>query len=144
MKYVISFIIVLFLTSCIARSSYVDKLAEKLAILSDIVESNSRAIYVLDPNPENLKTVIAAGAIRLQLHELAEESSAVKIEEVIQPAMSIATMIAGGAAGTTLLGAIGDMFLQRAKNKKLKMAARKAANEPDREVAHKIIDDAKV
>lgn len=143
MRYVLSFIIVLFLTSCIARSSYVDDLAKKVAILSGIVDANSKAIYVLDPSPANLKTVIEAGAIRAQLVELAEESSAVPVGEIIEPVMSIATMIAGGATGTAVLGGVLDMFMQRSKNKRLKLAARKAANEPDPLVAHKIIDEAK-
>lgn len=143
MRYIISFIIIAFLTSCIARSSYVDDLAKKVAILSGIVEENSRAIYVLDASPKNLKTVIEAGAIKVQLAELAEESSGVKIDEIITPVMSIASMIAGGATGTALLGGVADMFLQRSKNKRLKLAARKAANEPDPVVAHKLIDDAK-
>lgn len=143
MRYIISFIIITFLTSCLARSSYVDELAQKVATLSGIVEANSRAIYVLDPSPANLKTVIESAAIRVQLVELAEESSSVKIDEILEPVMSVATMIAGGATGTAVLGGVLDMFLQRSKNKRLKLAARKAANEPDRDVAHKIIDEAK-
>lgn len=143
MRYLISIILVVVLSSCIARSSYVDDLAKKVANLAGVVNANSKAIYILSPTPENLATVINAGAVHAQLIELANESSSVDVGEIIAPVMSIATMITGGAGGTAVIMGIADMFLQRRKNKKLNLAARKAANEPDPIVAHKLIDEAK-
>lgn len=129
MRHLMLLMVSIVMTGCVAKSSYVNELAQ-------LTLANSKAIVEVSPTPKNLETVVL-------VNKLASEDSSAINENIVSSVMGVIDGFSTGGVGggvTGLLG-LGLALYANSKKKKALIAGRKSANEPDPEKANKFLDE---